>query len=100
MCTGICGSLLSCEAHSIFHLYHLAGTSMSKTLKYDPRVCIPSISVHLRGTNKRVYVPVGIGLKLLLQLTVFIGILYMGGHTVQSLRLMLHALLRPRFTVG
>ena len=33
---------------------HLAGTSMSKTLTYDPRVYIPSISVHLRGMIKRV----------------------------------------------
>ena len=59
VCIGICGSLLSCEAHSIFHLWHLAGTNMSKTLKYDPRVCILSISVYRRGMIKCVFVPVG-----------------------------------------
>ena len=38
-------------------LSHALGTSMSKTLTYDPRVDIPSISVHLRGMIKRVFVP-------------------------------------------
>ena len=55
------------------HVSHLAGTNMSKTLTYDPRVYIPSISVHLRGMIKRVFVPVGKGLKLIRQLTVYIG---------------------------
>ena len=64
VCIGICGSLLSCEAHVIFHIKHLASTSMIKTFKYDPRVCILSIPVHLRGMIKRVFVPVGKGLKL------------------------------------
>ena len=53
---------------------HLAGTSMSKTFTYDPRVYIPSISVHLRGMIKHVFVPVGKGLKLKQQLEVYIGI--------------------------
>ena len=65
VCIGICGSRLSCEAHSIFHIEQLAGTSMSKTLKYDPKVCILSLSVHLRGMIKRDCVPVGKGLKLI-----------------------------------
>ena len=47
---------------------------MSKTLTYDPRVDIHSISVHLRGMIKRVFVPFGKGLKLIRQLTVYIGI--------------------------
>ena len=56
------------------HISHLAGTSMSKALTYEPRVYIPSIYVHLRGMIKRVFVPVGKGLKLIRQLTVYIGI--------------------------
>ena len=64
---GICGSLLSYVAHAL-------GTTMSKTLTYDPRVDIPSISVHLRGMIKRVFVPFGKGLKLIRQLSVYIGI--------------------------
>ena len=67
VCLGICGSVLSCVAHAL-------GTCMSKTLTYDPRVDIPSISVHLRGMIKRVFVPFGKGLKLIRQFTVYIGI--------------------------
>ena len=67
VCLAICRSLLSCVAHAL-------GTSMSKTLTYDPRDDIPSISVHLRGIIKRVFVPFGKGLKLIRQLTVYIGI--------------------------
>ena len=47
---------------------------MSKTLTYDPRVYILSISVHLRGMIKRVFVPVGKGLKLIRQLIVYTGV--------------------------
>ena len=46
------------------HISHLDGTSMSKTLTYD----------HMVYMIKRVFVPVGKGLKLIRQLTVYIGI--------------------------
>ena len=68
VCIGICGSLLSCEAHSIFHIQHLAGTSISKTIKFDPKFDvdhITSISVHLMGMIKRVFVPDEKGLKFI-----------------------------------
>ena len=65
---------ISLKLCSSCHISHLAGTSMSKTLTYDPRVYIPSISVHLRGMIKRVFVPVEKELRLIQQLTVYIGI--------------------------
>ena len=65
---------ISLKLCSSCHISHLAGTSMSKTLTYDPKVYIPLISVHLRGMLKCVFVPVGKGLKLIQQLTVYIGI--------------------------
>ena len=65
---------ISLNLCSSCHISHLADTSMSKTLTYDPRVYIPSISVHLRGMIQRVFVPVGKGPKLIRQLTVYIGI--------------------------
>ena len=45
------------------HISYLAGTSMSKTLTYDHRVYM----------IKHVFVPVGKELKLIRQLTVYIG---------------------------
>ena len=60
---------ISLKLCSSCHISHLAGTSMSKTLIKDPRVYISSITVHLRGMIKHVFVPVGKG-----QLTVYIGI--------------------------
>ena len=65
---------ISLRLCSSCHISHLASTSMSKTLTYDPRVYIPLIPVHLRGMIKCVFVPVGKGLKLIRQLTVYIGI--------------------------
>ena len=46
---------ISLKLCSSCHISHLASTSMSKTLTYDPRVYIPSISVHLREIIKRVF---------------------------------------------
>ena len=93
---------ISLKMCSSCHISHLASTSMSKTLTYDPRVYIPSISVHLRVMIKRVFVPVGKGLKLYVNLQFTLAYIYIAVTSINTIVVcyMLLALLRPLFTIG